>query len=124
MRFLLATAAALLVGTVTVQACEVSELAGDWTTAQTNVPEICTLTFDEDGKIKGICRTYKKSGAIDTSRSASGTIRIDDVTCEVNGTIRVGDRTRSFQGNTAADLTIIIGSVRRQTGFIAYKDID
>jgi hypothetical protein len=125
MRFLIATVAALFVGTASAQAaCVVEDLAGNWTTSETDTSEICKLTFDDEGEISGTCTTYKPSGAIDVKRTAEGRIRIDEDTCAVNGTIKRGDKSRSFQGNTAAGLSIIIGTVRRQNGFLAYKKLN
>jgi hypothetical protein len=125
MRFLIATVAALFVGTASAQAaCTLEDLAGSWTTAESDEAEICKLTFKDDGNITGTCTTYTKSGKVDETRSAKGKVRIDEDTCAVEGNITRGGKTRSFQGNTAADLSIIIGTVRRQNGFIGYKDLD
>ena len=37
--------------------------------------------------------------------------------------IKKGDTTRSIQGNMTPQLSIIVGSVRRASGFIAYRDL-
>lgn len=124
MRFLIATTAALIMGTATAQAaCTLEDIADNWTTAQTNTSEICGMRIETNGKMTGTCRTYGKGGQVTSSVSVKGSIEIDEETCAITGKIKKQDTTRSIQGNMTPQLDIIVGTIRRASGFIAYRDV-
>jgi hypothetical protein len=126
MRFLTAITVALFAGMPTAQAaCTLADIADNWTTSQTATLEICGLRFYETGKLVGTCRTYNSNGRVNSAVTVFGTIAIDADSCSVNGTIREGEsgKPRVFEGNMTEDKAIIVGTIKRRTGFIAYRNL-
>jgi hypothetical protein len=126
MRLLTAVTVAFIAGTSVARAdCKLADIAGNWTAAQTNTNEICGLRFYADTDLVGTCRTYSDNGQVKTSVTVFGSIAINRKTCSVVGLIREGKsgKSRKFEGNTDYELDIIVGSISRRGGFIAYRNI-
>jgi hypothetical protein len=62
---------------------------------------------------------------VNSAVTVFGTIAIDADSCSVNGTIREGEsgKPRVFEGNMTEDKAIIVGTIKRRTGFIAYRNL-
>jgi hypothetical protein len=126
MRFLTAITVALFAGMPTAQAaCTLADIADNWTTSQTATLEICGLRFYTNGKLVGTCRTYKSNGEVASAVTVFGTIAVDAASCSVRGTIREGENgtRRVFEGNMTEDKAIIVGTIKRRSGFIAYRNL-
>jgi hypothetical protein len=126
MRLLTAVTVALVAATSVARAdCTLKDIRGNWTAAQTNTGEICGLRFYDDGDLVGTCRTYSDNAQVKTSVTVFGSIAINPTTCSVVGLIREGEsgKSRKFEGNTTEEREIIVGSISRRGGFIAYKNI-